>query len=189
MTKKERDRAYYLKNKEKIKARNKKYYEDNREKCIQDRRAYYRNNKESLLIKNKEYRNSHKEEYILSKAKYYQENKESCKARAKKWADENKDKRSNIRRKYRDLKKVNDFMFTEEDKKIVEERFHHKCFLCHTKENLVIDHFRPLSKGNGLSLRNAVLLCSSCNNKKHSKDPHTFFSTNQILQLQSVGVY
>lgn len=36
-------------------------------------------------------------------------------------------------------------------------------------QRLHIDHIKPLSEGNGLSVENATILCNSCNTKKHAK--------------------
>jgi len=62
--------------------------------------------------------------------------------------------------------------------------FNNKCFNCNSLNNITVDHHKPLSKGNGLSRTNAVVLCQSCNSKKHNKDPNVFYTLTQIKLLE-----
>lgn len=45
-----------------------------------------------------------------------------------------------------------------------------KCVICGSIDRLATDHVRPVSKGNGLSPGNAIVLCKSCNSTKCDKD-------------------
>lgn len=38
---------------------------------------------------------------------------------------------------------------------------------CSTKENLIIHHVQPISKGGGNHLNNLIILCESCHKLKH----------------------
>ena len=66
-------------------------------------------------------------------------------------------------------------VFTEEDVRIVKDACGWMCILCGSHDNLSVDHFKPLSKMNPLRIGNAIILCTSCNSKKHNKDPKEFF--------------
>ena len=44
-----------------------------------------------------------------------------------------------------------------------------ECAYCRTKDNLVIDHIIPLSKGGTNELSNLQVLCKLCNQKKGNK--------------------
>lgn len=44
------------------------------------------------------------------------------------------------------------------------------CVWCNSRDNLSVDHVYPLSKGYGLKLGNATILCRSCNSSKGCKD-------------------
>jgi len=81
-----------------------------------------------------------------------------------------------------------DSTWTKEDILVVHSRFEHKCFVCASKCNLSIDHHRPLSDGNGLCLKNAVLLCISCNASKSTQHPHEFYAREQLEILNGLGV-
>jgi len=44
-----------------------------------------------------------------------------------------------------------------------------KCYYCHKKTKLTVDHVIPLSKGGRHSKENVVPACQSCNSKKQDK--------------------
>ena len=62
--------------------------------------------------------------------------------------------------------------------------FNNKCFNCGMKDNLSIDHNYPLSRGYGLTIGNAVLLCRSCNSSKKDILPKNFYSKNKLKTLR-----
>ena len=84
------------------------------------------------------------------------------------------------------MKRALDEDFSAEDELITFARFDNKCFRCGSCENLAIDHNKPLSKGFKLDLTNAVLLCKSCNSKKHTKMPEDFYSLEELLLLEDI---
>jgi 5-methylcytosine-specific restriction endonuclease McrA len=86
-------------------------------------------------------------------------------------------------RRRRERKRGLDLQLSTNDIRLIYERFDHKCFNCGTAERLEIDHHYPLSKGFGLSLENAVLLCRSCNAAKHTKLPEEFYSPDKLKLL------
>lgn len=89
----------------------------------------------------------------------------------------------NAGRKRRDLKKKMDYKYNSSIEKITRMVFNNSCFNCKSKNNLCIDHHYPLSKGNGLAIDNAVLLCKSCNSKKFIKSPKEFYNKKQIREI------
>lgn len=58
------------------------------------------------------------------------------------------------------------------------------CAKCNINKDLTIDHHIPLSKGGKLSLYNTVLLCHSCNSKKHNKLPEHFYTFDELETIQ-----
>jgi len=48
-------------------------------------------------------------------------------------------------------------------------KYNFKCVNCSTKENLTIDHIKPVSKGGTDDFNNLQILCKSCNSKKGAK--------------------
>lgn len=51
-------------------------------------------------------------------------------------------------------------------RKIVLERDEHKCVLCDSKNDLQVDHIRPVAKGGQSLESNLQTLCSYCNRQK-----------------------
>ena len=88
----------------------------------------------------------------------------------------------------RERKRGLDLQLTPADIVQLHVRFEHKCFNCGSTNRLTIDHHRPLSRGFGLSLQNAVLLCSVCNSSKCNKLPEQFYRPEQLEQLNALGV-
>jgi 5-methylcytosine-specific restriction endonuclease McrA len=86
-------------------------------------------------------------------------------------------------RRRRELKLLLDFNFTQEDVKFIHSRFNRQCFNCGSADKLEIDHHYPLSKGFGLSVQNAVLLCKSCNTHKKDKFPEAFYTVDKLKVL------
>ena len=76
--------------------------------------------------------------------------------------------------------------FTEQDFILMQNLFNNMCFKCKCKENLQLDHHYPLSKGYKLSKDNAVILCQSCNSKKGTKMPESFYSDSELNQLNFI---
>ena len=75
--------------------------------------------------------------------------------------------------------KIDKYLYLE-----VRNKFKNKCFVCNSVNRLAIDHHYPLSKGFALTIDNAVLLCQSCNSKKRTKLPESFYSPEQLIDLQ-----
>lgn len=108
--KKQRQKEYYQKNKEKIKAYKKEYEKKNREKINKRNREWRKNHyiKKSRKIKTEEekkiyakkYREEHREEIRLKKKEYYQKNKEKEVAYRKAHQEEIKLKRREYFKKY-----------------------------------------------------------------------------------------
>ena len=62
-----------------IRASNKKYYEENKEKVAAAKKKYYEENKEKVAAYRKKYREENKEKVAAYSKKYYEENKEKWK--------------------------------------------------------------------------------------------------------------
>ena len=161
--KRERNRLYYIKNKERIKLKydkdkkaeyNKKYHSENSENLKSYCKSYYHNNNEKQKKKAINYYELNKENYKKKNKEYREKNIESIKAQQKKWNDANKDKLKNNRyvKKYDiTLEQYEELLYNQKN----------KCKICGTHENelnykLVVDHCHD----NGIV---RGLLCSKCN--------------------------
>ena len=150
-------------------------------------RIYREQNKEYLTEYNKAYREENKEYLAEYNKNYYEENKEALSEYHKQYHQNNREvRRKHSRksnRKRRARKKAVQENFTAQDELNTRNLFGHKCFNCESKDNLAIDHHRPLSKGFALEPMNAVLLCKSCNSSKKNKMPEEFYNEEQLELL------
>jgi len=85
-------------------------------------------------------------------------------------------------RRRRARKKMVNEKYTIEDHKYTMNLFNNQCACCGSKDNLCVDHWRPLSKGHPLSRKNAVILCRSCNASKGFKFPEECYG-GQFIKL------
>ena len=162
---------YYLENKEVTAKYNAKYRLENKENICKNKAKYYQDNKEKIARYQAKYRLENKENICKNKAKYDKENPEKCRAK---------------NRKRRAMKLQVKEHYTKEDEAFTRDLFNNECFNCGCKENLTIDHHKPLSKGFPLSRLNAVVLCKSCNSSKHDKSPEEFYLFPNLNLLNSI---
>ena len=74
-----KQRAYYARHREEIKAKSRAYYEKNREKALKTKRAYNEKHREELNRKHREYYAKHREEILeKQRARYQEQQKESA---------------------------------------------------------------------------------------------------------------
>jgi len=173
-------RLRYYRNINKIKERQKKYYTTNRKK----RTAYSMQWRKSNINKYREYQRKYSAKYKDTKKEWSSRNREKINASIKKWRSNNKD----FVRYYTNLRRERKLKINEKKSSIVYKNtyytFKNKCFNCGCSDNLAVDHHYPLSKGFALTINNAVLLCKSCNSKKAAKLPESFYSPEQLTDLQ-----
>lgn len=158
--------------KEKLTNQRKKWEKEHKDEIKKYRKIYYKNNKIKILKQNKNYRIKHKNKIYLVRKEWSKNNinKERQYARKKK-------------RRRREIAKNLQEIYTIEHESITLKAFHNKCFNCHSKNKLCIDHHRPLSKGNPLTLNNAVVLCKFCNSSKGAKPPESFYGKKKCAKL------
>ena len=93
-------REYYQNNKEKVAARDRKYYQENKEKINAHQRNYFKENKEKITAKHREYRQENKEKIAAKNRKYYQNNNVEIAAQQREYRQENKEEIAAKQRKY-----------------------------------------------------------------------------------------
>ena len=184
--KKEHMRKWEAKNAEKVKLRKHNTYLKYKERYNQNNKIWCKENIGKLREQKRIWR---------------EKNKDKVKERMRSWQSSNRDKTRlacrmhhkkypllykiyGIRRRDA-LRKLNEPLnISNNFIKVVNSKFLNQCFNCKSTEKLSIDHHYPLSKGFPLSINNAVLLCRSCNSSKNNKLPESFYSPEQLTDLQ-----
>ena len=120
---KEYNKKYYQKNREKILKQAKQYQEDNSEKISITRNKHYKNNRDNILEQMKQYRQDNKEN-ISKQNKYYRENnigkikkyRENNSEYFKKYYQDNQEKILEYRRNHKDKTKEYGKRYQENNK-------------------------------------------------------------------------
>jgi hypothetical protein len=106
ISKKEYDRLYYLKNKEKRKIQQAKYIIENKEKIKTKQAEYIIENKEKIKSKKTEYYLNNKEQIIKDKLVYQKLNKQRINNYKKEWRLKNKEKDIQYRKNGKETAKL-----------------------------------------------------------------------------------
>lgn len=182
-------REYYHANQDRSLVMMKQYRDANREILNAKKREFHEVHKDTINAKRKQWYDNlspdEKEEYLAKHREYYSNNAEQMKAYHRQWNKENLDKGLINQNKRRAMKAQLNENFTYDDYIYVRELFNDSCANCGSTENLHLDHHRPLSKGNPLTRENAVLLCATCNYKKHKRDPEVFYPQEKLQEIES----
>lgn len=195
---KKKAKAHRESNKEEINKKQRERYKNNPEKFKDGVHKYYQNNKEKIKIYDRKRWKHRRDTQNKRRKENRLQNLERDKARGKEWAKANPHKEHTYYlRKYARNKsryyfhsmlrrqrksRVNDTI-SRNIIQIVYNKFNYKCFKCNSENKLAIDHHYPLSKGNTLSLDNAVLLCKKCNSEKSNKLPEDYYNQMQLYEL------
>ena len=181
-----REKIWRSKNPDKVKQNKKKDYEKNRESYRSKSRQWRENNLErDAEVKHERYVRL-KDEIKEYNHNYYLENCERIKKNVEEWAHNNPEKFKSIQAKRRDLQNKVDAYLPPEYIELIFSAFDNKCFKCGKTEKLCLDHHYPLSKGYGLNIENAVILCKSCNSTKHDALPEKFYSIDELKTINEI---
>jgi 5-methylcytosine-specific restriction endonuclease McrA len=180
-------KQYYQLNKEKIKLKTKLRFKKNKKQIKIQKKKYYQLNKAYVDQKNNEWKNKNIIKHREYQAEYRKLYKKERQMYDKKYRILYREKRKMWAREYsrkrRAIKIQINENYTHEHEKITCSAFGNKCVNCGKKTGLAIDHHRPISKGNPLTLSNAVLLCSHCNSSKGNKNPEEFYGIKKCKIL------
>lgn len=156
------------------------------------RKARYIKNREKILARNAKYDATHKAErkaydaqrgdYNRKKCRRYNsENRKTLREYNKRYVktEAGRLSRLNSRHRRRALQKASPKPPTSKEMRTLRESAK-ECFYCRSSHaRLTFDHFISLSQGGEHSLQNIVMACGSCNSRKKDRDPHEFIASLQ----------
>lgn len=203
--KREYDREYRKKNKEKIKVKQQKYSEQRKVY----HKKWYKENQEYV----KAYREENREKITEQNKKYWAENKEEQKARVDKWRKENAEyiKRYRKVNRDRDREQARKWYNTERGRKLSMTKtnsyrakkkrllndltvkqwneclkyFNNTCAYCgEHHEVLEQEHFIPVSKGGPFTKKNIVPACRGCNASKLNQDFFEWYPRQNYYSIE-----
>lgn len=108
---KEYKKEYYIKNKNSISIKKKKYKEENREKIKESMKSYYEDNKEYLIDSNTKYNKDNKEKINYQQRKRYAVNKNGARDKKQKYYKDNIESINRRRKIYNKKKKETDPLY------------------------------------------------------------------------------
>lgn len=177
-----KNREYNEKNKEKMAAKKKLYADAHKEETAVNAKRYYKEHSEKISAYQKKYRELHREKLLLYNKEYVKLNSEKIRARAvessKKYNSSPSAKKlhaiNSQNRRTRKEKLIAYLSISEWEQCV--RHFNNSCAYCGTNtENLVQDHFIPLSKGGEYTINNIICSCRSCNAKKHISSFYSWY--------------
>ena len=145
---------------------------------------YYLENRKRILARNKRWSLSHKAQHAKLIDDWNRNNKDRKNSIAKAWEAANPEKRRVIHRRWcqrnplkcavmsaqhRALKAKAAGRFTAKEFESLCRKYNNKCLCCCTKKALTADHIRPLVAGGSNYISNIQPLCRPCNSRKGTK--------------------
>jgi 5-methylcytosine-specific restriction endonuclease McrA len=154
---------YYKKNREKVKAQQRKYRKENREKLAAQQRKYRKENHEKVEAQKREYRKENREKLAAARRRWREANPERYRASSVAGTQRRRAREENARQ---------DGHTADDLARYWAAVGYAGCFLkgptCNGRYEH-IDHYVPLARGGEHTVENLVPACSRCNQAKHAK--------------------
>lgn len=187
MCKEFKDESAFHKNQYRCKPCISQYAKDNREKIEATRKVWREKNAEEIADRSKARYDANPEKRRAQSRATYAKYPEQYRERARQYRKTNPDKAKQAKvlsnRAYKARKRSAQGNYTADDIRWLMLKQRGKCAVCRDKlePGFHVDHIEALSKGGANEKLNLQLLCPTCNNRKHAKDPIQFMQENGFL--------
>ena len=185
------------------KVKSKKYRDNNTEKLKEQKKEYYQENKNRIIENVQEWQSNNQDLVKQYKKKNYEENKDKYhenanlryhteegklkhQVRMKRYSQTEKGRLTNVTKRARRKNKSSQLpsSLTVEDWISCQNHFEHKCCYCGKELKLEQDHFVALSNGGEYTKNNIVPACKSCNSSKNNDDFFEWYKTKPFYSTQ-----
>jgi 5-methylcytosine-specific restriction endonuclease McrA len=191
----ERDRAYVAANRDQHAAYRKSHYAKNRERIKAQNRAWYQANIERRRRQIKDYAIAHRAEAKARSDEWYRNNRARKYAKYRAWVAANPQAFRALWQKRYARQKLAPGAFTAADIERLHEEQKGRCFYCGDciLKGFEVDHNIPLSRGGTNAPSNIVLACRHCNRAKGNKLPDEFVrrtrgTTEWRIEASEIGI-
>ncbi len=155
------DIAWRKENPDRVSAKNRAQYLKNREKRLADQAAYREANPEKVRETNRKWAAQNGDHVRAYRKRYLEENREAFRFR-------NRARSARVR--------AAEGKFSKSDIDRIFRQQNGRCAYCRAsvRAKYEIDHIVPITKGGSNWPKNIQLTCESCNSRKHNKHPEQF---------------
>lgn len=180
-------KLYYLKNKTKIRMKQKELYYLTQEKNILANRKYYQLNKDAILKRGRERRLEKLEYFRKLDRKRYINRKEQRAIYHKKYYVQNKDKiKLSVKKRKNFINKLQ-FTLTKEQWTKIQGDFNYGCALSEYSSKLNMEHFIPVSWGQGGTyMGNVYPVHWKINRSKSDMNPFVWIERDDVKEFVDI---
>ena len=132
-------------------------------------KEYYLKNKDKLLARSKKWNKENKPKMKVIRRKWRVRNQDKNRQLAKSWAKRNPKYIHHNAKLQSFKRRNAEGSFTLKEWNDLKRKYNFRCYLCGKRKKLTVDHFIPLSKGGTNYIDNIRPACLSCNCSKGSK--------------------
>ena len=168
-------REYYLANREKVLASNRKYRESHREQIREQRRKYREAHQDHILTRIAKWRAAHPEKVRAYNRKHEKSHRQERRAYLREWRRANPERDRACIEGRRARRQGSPGAFSAGDVRMMLRNQKGRCWWCGcVMAPYTVDHRIALAKGGTNDPGNLVLACGSCNSSKHTRTPEEF---------------
>jgi 5-methylcytosine-specific restriction endonuclease McrA len=166
-----------------IRVAGKNWYKKRREHKLEKSKQVYQKNRENVIARTDAYRRNNLDRYRVWAKNWAKKNPERAYQFSRNWTKKHPEKIYQYNRNQRAKRKLAVGDHTHKDILLRLDWQRGCCAACGDAlaNKYHVDHYIPLSRGGHNNPSNIQILCSSCNQRKHAKDPIVFYQEMGFL--------